>query len=598
MTHRPLTPAEISCLESNGCRCRDWSRIEVKEPFRPENYRNVVFAGTVRLGSTRDNSLDDASFLLPTGIRNATVADCIIGDNVVVSNVAALVGKKHDPGFGMCPIMNPLDETGSIEVTACEGLSAQSVDLFVRFRRDKAFIGALSRKIKEHASEMSSGLMTVENDAVITDCGEIRSVSVREGAMIRGASKLSNGIVGRHSSVGTDVIAENFIIGTDSIAENGVLLDTCFIGDGCHVRNGFTAHQSLIFSNSTFENGEAAAIIAKPFTVSMHKSTLLIGGIYSFFNAGSGSNQSNHLYNGGPMHWGIMERGCKMSSDSYVMWPARIGAFSMIMGRHIQHPDTSELPFSYIIENRGDTYVVPGATLRSVGTLRDMLKWPSRDRRSPSAQSDIINCDGLSAYTCGKMLSAIDLLIQIEAECECTHGVYTYRGLHMRESSVDKGKRIYMSAICLWLAKTLFPGGREAFESAVASDSRSSEWTDLGGQIVENSVVYRLHDSIADADNPISEAAAILSDAESLRSDAEYRYAAAIARRLSITSFDEICRRGAEAAEMFMTVLADDVAREIRLTDPAVSDAEIASAPLTVLVRRHFSSLPFMKNQN
>lgn len=597
MMHRPITSDEISLLESNGCRCRDWSHIEVRDPFRPENYHNVTFAGTVRLGSTRDNSFDDASFLLPTGIRNATVANCVIGDNAVISNVAALIGKKDDAGFGMSLTLTPLDETGSIEITACEGLSAQSADLFVRFRHDKNFINSLSRKIKGQAAGMLSGLMTIENNTVITDCGEIQSVSVREGAELRGASKLVGGIVGRHSSVGTNVIAENFIIGTDSTVENGVLLDSCFIGDGCHIRNGFTAHQSLIFSNSTLENGEAAAIIAGPFTVSMHKSTLLIGGMYSFFNAGSGSNQSNHLYKGGPMHRGIMERGCKMSSDSYVMWPARIGAFSMIMGRHIQHPDTSDLPFSYIIENRGDTYVVPGATLRSVGTLRDMLKWPSRDRRSHAAQSDIVDCDGLSAYTCGKMLSAINLLTRIEAECECTHGVYTYRGLRLRESSVDKGKNIYLSAICFWLAKTLFPRGREAFEAAVATGTIPSEWTDLGGQLVENNIIDRLHTSITAPDRPISETAGILSDAESLRSDAEYSYAAAIARQLSLTSFDDIMQRGASASEMFMETLASDAAREMRLADPDISDDEIASAPLTVLVRSHFLSLPFIKKQ-
>ncbi len=592
MNHRNLTPAEISALESNGCRCRDWSKIEVKDPFRTENYVNVTFAGTVRLGTTRDNSTDDASFLLPTGIRNATVANCSIGDNVVISNVASLTGDTPDAGFSLCLTITPLDETGSIEITACEGLSAQAAALFVRLRNDRELTRRLAGIIRNHAGNDASQLMTVENGVIIAGCGEIRSVSVREGAKIQGASKLIGGIVGRRSTVGTNVIAENFIIGEDSVVENGVLIDSCFIGDGCHVRNGFTAHQSLIFANSTLENGEAAAIIAGPFTVSMHKSTLLIGGIYSFFNAGSGSNQSNHLYKGGPMHWGVMERGCKMSSDSYVMWPAGIGAFSMIMGRHIQHPDTTDLPFSYIIENHGDTYVVPGATLRSVGTLRDMLKWPSRDRRSPSAQSDTINSAGLSAYTCDRMLRAISLLDRIEAECECVHGVYTYRGLKLRESSVDKGKRIYMSAIAYLLAKTLFPRGAGEFEST-GIETGPAEWTDLGGQLIESSVTERLQAAISADATTYADLGAILAEAETMRAEAEYRHAAAVARELSM-SFDDVSRRGAEAAEMFMTLFADDAAREMRLANPHVSDEEIAASPTVALVRRHFSSLPFV----
>ena len=39
-----------------------------------------------------------------------------------------------------------------------------------------------------------------------------------------------------------------------------------------------------------------------PYTVSHHKSSLLIAGMFSFFNAGSGSNQSNHLFKSGAVH--------------------------------------------------------------------------------------------------------------------------------------------------------------------------------------------------------------------------------------------------------------------------------------------------------
>ena len=50
---------------------------------------------------------------------------------------------------------------------------------------------------------------------------------------------------------------------------------------------------------------------------------------------GSGSNQSNHMYKLGPIHQGAMERGAKTTSDSYILWPARVGAFSLVMGRDV-----------------------------------------------------------------------------------------------------------------------------------------------------------------------------------------------------------------------------------------------------------------------
>ena len=70
------------------------------------------------------------------------------------------------------------------------------------------------------------------------------------------------------------------------------------------------------------------------------------------------------MYKLGPIHQGAMERGAKTTSDSYILWPARvgafsfgylwgflsadflifiplIGAFSLVMGRHVNHADTS-----------------------------------------------------------------------------------------------------------------------------------------------------------------------------------------------------------------------------------------------------------------
>lgn len=76
--------------------------------------------------------------------------------------------------------------------------------------------------------------------------------------------------------------------------------------------------------------------------------------MFSFLNAGSGSNQSNHMYKLGPIHQGVVDRGSKTTSDSYILWPAHIGAFSLVMGRHVSHSDTSRLPFSYLIENAGN----------------------------------------------------------------------------------------------------------------------------------------------------------------------------------------------------------------------------------------------------
>ena len=65
----------------------------------------------------------------------------------------------------------------------------------------------------------------------------------------------------------------------------------------------YSAEHSVFFANSQGFNGEACSIFAGPYTVTHHKSTLLIAGMFSFMNAGSGSNQSNHMYNTSKSYW-------------------------------------------------------------------------------------------------------------------------------------------------------------------------------------------------------------------------------------------------------------------------------------------------------
>ena len=235
----------------------------------------------------------------------------------------------------------------------------------------------------------------------------MKNVRIGDYAYISGACRLSNGSINSNEAapvrVGDGVICDDFILSSGSHVDDGAMLTRCFVGQACKLGHNYSASDSLFFSNCQGENGEACAIFAGPFTVTHHKSTLLIAGMFSFMNAGSGSNQSNHMYKLGPIHQGTLERGAKTTSDSYILWPARVGAFSLVMGRHVNHSDTSNLPFSYLIEQNNTTYLVPGVNLRSVGTIRDAQKWPKRDGRKDPNKLDFINYNLLSPYTVQKM---------------------------------------------------------------------------------------------------------------------------------------------------------------------------------------------------
>jgi hypothetical protein len=269
--------------------------------------------------------------------------------------------------------------------------------------------------------------------------------------------------------------------------------------------HNYSASDSLFFSNCQEENGEACAIFAGPFTVTHHKSTLLIAGMFSFMNAGSGSNQSNHMYKLGPIHQGAMERGAKTTSDSYILWPAKIGAFSLVMGRHVNHADTSDLPFSYLIEQQNTTYLVPGVNLRSVGTIRDAQKWPKRDKRKDSNKLDQINYNLLSPYTIQKMMRGRQILKDLRRVSVETSETYSYQSAKIKNSSLRSGIKFYETAIHKFLGNSIIKRleeipfkSDEEIRARLTPDTEigSGEWVDISGLITPKSEIERLMNDV------------------------------------------------------------------------------------------------------
>jgi hypothetical protein len=243
----------------------------------------------------------------------------------------------------------------------------------------------------------------------------------------------------------------------------------------------YSAVDSLIFCNSQLLHGEAAAIFAGAYTTSHHKSTLLIGCMFSFYNAGSGTNQSNHMYKLGPVHQGILERGVKTGSDSYLMLEARAGAFSLILGHHEAHFDGSDLPFSYILAKNGDSELIPAVNFQTVGTQRDSQKWKKRDKRKGDTL-EYINFDLLNPYLINKVRNGISVLEKLSEKSSEYH---SYKGLKIKDIFLKKGIEIYKMAIVCYLGQKLLE-----FETLKAeNETAKRQWVDLAGLIIPQNVL-------------------------------------------------------------------------------------------------------------
>ncbi|GHT32205.1 DUF4954 domain-containing protein [Bacteroidia bacterium] len=432
---RHLHSDEVAALQTQHCSAENWQNIAVAENFSPKDIYNVSFSGEIILEAN-------------IHIRNSEISNYHIKEGAFIHNVKSL-SVEGKTAFGNGTAVCVLNEAGGREVKIFDKLSAHFAYLLALYRHRPLLIEKMNAAIDKYVIEQTGGV--VGRGARITNCGVIRNVKIGDRARLENVAELQNGTVAEQAFVGTGAVARDFIIGKGSRVYDYALLEKTFVGEACEVGKQFSATDSLIFCNSQLLHGEAAAVFAGTYTTSHHKSTLLIGSLFSFYNAGSGSNMSNHMYKLGPVHQGIFERGAKTGSGSYLMLEARVGAFSLVLGHHEAHFDSSDLPFSYILEKDGRTELIPAVNFQTVGTQRDSQKWRKRDKRTGDTL-DYITFDLLNPYTIGKICNGIAVLEKL-AEKQADY--HSYKGVRIKNIFLKKGIEIYKSAIAVYIGQML-----------------------------------------------------------------------------------------------------------------------------------------------
>lgn len=518
--YRPLTSEEIEVLKSNDCWAEDWTSVNVSENFKPNFMHRVMLYGEVNIGGFDKNVEVSQGFVKHSGINNATLRNVTIGDDCLIENVGNFINNytigddcyisnistmetTEGATYGEGNLVSVLNEVGEGNVILFSDLNSQLAAFMVKHFSDKELKEKIRQLIKSDIDTKMPERGQIGNNVKIINTKEITNCVINDFCEVNGASRLSDctllGSIHGNVYIGTGVIAENSIIAEGSSVINSVKIQDCFIGETCQLSNGFTASASVFFANSYMSNGEACAAFCGPFTASHHKSSLLIGGMFSFYNAGSATNFSNHAYKMGPMHWGILERGSKTASGAYLLMPATLGTYSVCFGKLMHHPDTRNLPFAYLIADGDKMFLIPGRNITTVGLYRDIKKWPKRDLRAPENRKSIVNLDWLSPFSVGEVLKGKKILENLREVTGDNVSQYLYHEYIIPATSLHKGikyydiaLRIYMGAVLKRVLK------RDPSITPPSTQIGLGDWDDLSGLLLPVSEEERIINDLKD----------------------------------------------------------------------------------------------------
>lgn len=613
--------------------------MQVAEPFLADRVCDVDFAGSVSIGNLAGEVTRPAAPAKPCGIYRARIQNCTIGDHVRIANVgghlsgyhvgssviienAGVMETRQGARFGNGVEVVALNEAGGREVSLFNALSSQFAYLVCVHRYQTDVVKGLMEMARQEAADSTKDFGTIGVGAWITGVPKVVDVNVGSAATIDSAQSLVNGTVLSHpdavTTIGEGVIAKDFIVAEGAQVGGGAIIRHTFVGQGSRVGNQFSAENALFFANCEAFHGEACSVFAGPYTVTHHKSTLLIGGMFSFYNAGSGTNQSNHRYKLGPTHEGKLERGSKTGSFAYMMWPCHVGPFSVVLGKHTRSFNTADLPFSHLeADSSGRCEVIPGHYIATVGTLRDGAKWPNRDRRTGPVLRDVLCFEVFSPLTIGRMLRGAELLNQLQESTDRSVASVNVGGAEIKRVLLRMGAKRYTAAVERYLLEQVFnrlemrlSGGVTRLRDALATDPKavySQDWVDVGGQLLPRHRLDKLCRAIASGEiASIDRLQQSLVDIRAGYEEDVWLWAHRQAKASLELNLDEItadqardcARRYCEQQQKFLRLVLLDAEREYdegsRLGFGLDGDAQAADADFTA-VRGKFEENSFVK---
>jgi Domain of unknown function (DUF4954) len=347
---RSLFRHEIAQLEHQGNSSPDWSRVLVVDGFDWRRIQRSSFHGDVILGRfTRQLRMADGLHL-PAGIYGSTLANCVLGHDVLIRDVKLLAGYIVCPDAilvdcssvlcdGQTTFGNDLSiplgiECGGREVPVYAEVDVDSAAAVARSRGQHEFLEQYRQAINDYADLVRWNRGIIAEAAKVSNTPKIRNTFIGPWARVDGATLISDStilseaedpaFVESGACVASSLLQWGSRVNTLAIVERSVLTEHAQVE-----RHGKLT-DSILGPNSCVGEGEVTASLVGPF-VNLHHQALLIATLWS-----EGRGNVSYGANVGANHT------TKMPDQEF--WPGE-GAF-LGLGVNIKFPaNFSQAPY-------------------------------------------------------------------------------------------------------------------------------------------------------------------------------------------------------------------------------------------------------------
>ncbi len=537
--YRKLTAHEIEVLVRNRNTSDDWNKIFVSSAFNPELVKNCKFYGLIRIGKLEAFYLEFHNFRLPVGLYNSTIISCDFGNNVCIENVNSLshyiigndvmianvneMATTEKAKFGNGIIfegedenirvwMELCNENGGRSVIPFDGMLAGDAYMWSKFRDQDQLMNKFKEFTDNRFVSQRGRYGTIGDRTVIKNCKIIKDVLIGTDAYLKGANKLKNLTINsdenRTSQIGEGCELVNGIIGYGCRIFYGVKAVRFVMAAHSQLKYGARLINSYLGNNSTISCCEVLNSLIFPAHEQHHNNSflcasLLMGQSNMAAGATIGSNHNSRSADGEL----IAGRGFWPGLCVSLKHNSKFASFTIIAKGDFPAELNIPVPFSLVSNDASNNQLVVMPAYWFMHNMyaleRNAHKYVDRDKRTTRAQ--LIEYNYLAPDTINEIFTSLGHLQKLQPN---EKGIATIKGWENNSRNtvvikVPQSIAIFTELIQYYAVTELLRhiqqnkfSSFDEFKKSLSAKIQRSEWMNIGGQLIQQTAVEKLHANI------------------------------------------------------------------------------------------------------